>query len=92
MDKFLYNYFGLNENYIKNKSASLIQKTYRNYKNYSLQKKIDMIRYGNKLTNKTNLRINKEIMEENEFWKKQRKKIKNEKIKLILKDYEIITI
>ena len=92
MDKFLYNYFGLNENYIKNKSASLIQKTYRNYKNYSLQKKIDMIRYGNKLTNKTEARLNKEIMEENEFWKKQRIKIKNEKIKLILKDYEIITI
>ena len=31
-------------------------------------------------------------MEENEFWKNQRKKIKNEKIKLILKDYEIINI
>lgn len=92
MDKFLYNYFGLNENYIKNKNASLIQKTYRNYKNYSLQKKIDMIRYGNKLTNKTNLRINKEIKEENEFWKNQRIRIKNEKLNLILKDYQIITI
>ena len=33
-----------------------------------------MIRYGNKLTNKTEERLNKEIMEENEFWKNQRKK------------------
>lgn len=92
MDKFLYNYFGYNEDYIKNQSAILIQKTYRNYKNYNLQKKIDMICYGNKLTNKTNLRINKEIKEENEFWKNQRIRIKNKKINLILKEYEIITI
>ena len=92
MDKFLYNYFGINENYIQKQSAILIQKTYRNYKNYSLQKKIDMIRYGNKLTNKTDNQINKEIKEENEFWKNQRIRIKNEKIKLILKDYEIINI
>ena len=92
MDKFLYNYFGLNENHIKNQSAILIQQTYRNYKKYNLQKKIDMIRYGNKLTNKTEERLNKEIMEKNEFWKNQRIRIKNEKIKLILKDYEIITI
>ena len=92
MDKFLYNYFGFNENHIKNQSAILIQQTYRNYKKYNLQKKIDMIRYGNKLTNKTEERLNKEIMEENEFWKNQREKIKNEKIKLILKDYEIINI
>ena len=92
MDKFLYNYFGINENYIQKQSAILIQKTYRNYKNYSLKKKIDMIHYGNKLKNKTEEKINKEIMEENEFWKKQRIRIKNEKIKLILKDYQIIDI
>ena len=92
MDKFLYNYFGFNENHIKNQSAILIQKTYRNYKNYSLKKKIDMIHYGNKIKNKTEEKINKEIMEENEFWKNQRIRIKNEKIKLILKDYEIINI
>ena len=74
MDKFLYNYFGFNENYIKNKSAILIQNTYRNYKKYNLKKKIDMIRYGNKLTNKTNNKINQEIREENEFWNNQRMK------------------
>ena len=51
-----------------------------------------MIQHGNKLTNKTEERLNKEIMEENEFWKNQRIRIKNEKIKLILKDYEIIDI
>ena len=39
MDKFLYNYFGFNENHIKNQSALLIQHTYRNYKKYNLQKK-----------------------------------------------------
>lgn len=92
MDKLLYNYFGFNENYIKNQSAILIQHAYRNYKKYNLQKKIDMIQHGNKLTNKTEKRLNKEIMEENEFWKNQRIRIKNEKIKLILKDYEIINI
>ena len=70
----------------------LKQHTYRNYKKYNLQKKIDMIHHGNKLTNKTEERLNKEIMEENEFWKNQRIRIKNEKIKLILKDYEIIDI
>ena len=57
MDKLLYNYFGFNENHIKNQSAILIQHTYRNYKKYNLQKKIDMIRYGNKLTNKTEDKI-----------------------------------
>lgn len=92
MDKLLYNYFGFNENHIKNQSAILIQHTYRNYKKYNLQKKIDMIQHGNKLTNKTEKRLNKEIMEENEFWKNQRIRIKNEKINFILKDYQIIDI
>tara|TARA_B110001450_G_C17363387_1_gene376503 strand:- start:329 stop:607 length:279 start_codon:yes stop_codon:yes gene_type:complete len=92
MDKLLYNYFGFNENHIKNQNATLIQDTYRKYKKYNLQKKIDMIHYGNKLTYKTDNKINEEINEENEFWKNQRKKIKNEKINFILKDYEIIDI
>jgi len=90
MDLFLYNYFGYNEGYIKNKKARMIQKIYRNYKNYNLQKKIDMIKYGHKITNKTNDKINEEINDEHKFWKTQRIKIKSEKINLILKDYEII--
>lgn len=50
MVKFVYNYFGYNEIYIKNQNAILIQYTYSTCKNI-IYKKIDMIRYGNKITN-----------------------------------------
>ena len=90
MDFFLYNYFGYNEGYIKNKKARMIQNIYRNYKNYNLQKKIDMIKYGHKLTYKTNDNINQEINDEHKFWKTQRIKIKNMTIDIMLNNYKII--
>ena len=40
MDKLLYNYFGYNEDSFKNKNARLIQKTYRNYRRYNIEKKM----------------------------------------------------
>ena len=86
MDKFLYNYFGYNEEYIKNKSASLIQKTYRNYKNYKKNKISDYIKYFNILNSKTDKKLDEEINEEIDYWKNQRFLIKNK----ILGNYEII--
>tara|TARA_B100001142_G_C14319023_1_gene649675 strand:+ start:453 stop:746 length:294 start_codon:yes stop_codon:yes gene_type:complete len=96
MDKLLYNYFGYNEDYIKNKSASLIQKTYINYKSYQIQKKMDLIKYYKTLINKKNEKTekdeNEEIKEENDYWNKERIRVKSEKVNLILKDYEIVNL
>lgn len=86
MEKFLYNYFGYNKEYIKNKSASLIQKTYRNYKNYKKNKISDYIKYFHLFNSKTDSEIEKETEEEINYWKNQRYLIKNK----ILGNYEII--
>ena len=61
------------ENHIKNQKSLLIQHTYRNYKKYNLQKKIDMIRYGNKLTNKTEEKLNKFLWKKMNFEKSKKK-------------------
>lgn len=86
MEKILYNYFGYNEEYIKNKSASLIQKTYRNYKSYKKNKISDYIKYFHLFNSKTDSEIEKETEEEINYWKNQRYLIKNK----ILGNYEII--
>lgn len=86
MENFLYNYFGYNEEYIKNKSASLIQKTFRNYKTYKKNKISDYIKYFELFNSKSDLELEKEDEEEVNYWKNQRYLIKNK----ILGNYEII--
>ena len=86
MDKFLYNYFGYNEEYIKNKSALLIQKTYRNYKNYKKNIICDYIKYFDLFNSKSDSQIDKEDTEEMDYWRNERYLIKNK----ILGNYEII--
>ena len=86
MEKILYNYFGYNEEHIKNKSAYLIQKTYRNYKRYKKNKICDYIKYFDLFNSKTDLELEKEDEEEINYWKNQRYLIKNK----VLGNYEII--
>ena len=44
MDSFLHNIFGYNTDNYLNKSARIIQRAYRNYKNFQINKIIDIIR------------------------------------------------
>jgi hypothetical protein len=91
MDKLLYNYFGYNEDSFKNKNARLIQKTYRHYRMYNIEKKCDMMKYGKYLVYMNDKKLDNETKDELEYWKNKRHFIKNDnKIKVILKDYEII--
>lgn len=86
MDKFLYHYFGYNKDYILNKNAFLIQKTYRNYKHYKIKKTQDYIKYFSIFNNKTDKLLEKENLEDIDYWNNQRYLIK----KKILGDYIIL--
>ena len=86
MDNFLYNYFGYNKDYVLNKNASLIQKTYKNYKDYKIKKTQDYIKYFSIFNNKTDKQLEKENLEEIDYWNNQRYLIK----KKILGDYIIL--
>ena len=91
MDRVLYNYFGYNAESFQNENARLIQNTYRNYRRYNIEKKMDMMKYGKKLTYITDKNLDKENEEELKYWRSERNFIKNDnKINIILKDYEII--
>lgn len=86
MDNFLYNYFGYNEEYIKNKNALIIQRAYRNFKHYKKNKIADYIKYFNIFNNKSDEILNKEDNEELDYWDTQRYLIKNK----IIGNYVII--
>tara|TARA_Y100000389_G_C17046359_1_gene310611 strand:+ start:217 stop:483 length:267 start_codon:yes stop_codon:yes gene_type:complete len=88
MEKFLYNYFGYNKECIENNNAIVIQKAYRNFKNYKKKKLIDNIVYFNIFNNneKSNEELDKEYKEEIEYWENMRKSIKNK----ILDNYVFI--
>ena len=86
MHKFLYNYFDYRTYELYKISAVLIQKTYRNYKKYQIQKRLNSIKFlksESKLDKIYDIHINNEL----DFWKTSRNLIKNKKQ---LKDYDII--
>lgn len=79
MERFLYNYFGYNKEYIENNSAIIIQRAYRNFKDYKKKKQRDYVVYFNIFNNneKNDIELDKECKEDIDYWVKMRKKIKN---------------
>ena len=73
MDKYYFKYFGYKTNFFIHESAKKIQKVYRNYKEYQLKKRIDVIK---RLIPEKNINLEKEIVEENKYWETLRKFIK----------------
>ena len=81
MDKFYFKYFGFCTNNLKNVSAKKIQKAYKNYKDYQLKKRTDIIK---NLIPYENINYDDEIKEENKYWIALRKKIKYAKNYIII--------
>tara|TARA_B100000401_G_C52348108_1_gene504392 strand:+ start:79 stop:351 length:273 start_codon:yes stop_codon:yes gene_type:complete len=81
MDKYYFKYFGYKTNFLINESAKKIQKAYKNYKEYQLKKRIDIIK---NLISYENVNYDDEIKEENKYWIALRKKIKYAKNYIIV--------
>ena len=73
MDKYYFKYFGYKTNFLINESAKKIQKAYKNYKDYQLKKRIDVIK---NLIPEKNINLETEITEEKKYWETLRKYIK----------------
>ena len=74
MDTILFNVFGYKTNKLINDAVIKIQWTYKNYRNYQIKKRIDIIR--NLIPEKDN--YDKLLLEEIEYWNSQRNKIKKD--------------
>ena len=88
MKRFLYNYFGYNKKEIENKSAIIIQRSYRNYINYKKNILSDYIKYYSIFNSKkkSDKELDKECYEDMNYWKNMRILIKTK----ILRNYIII--
>ena len=74
MDTILFNVFGYKTNKLINDAVIKIQWTYKNYRNYQIKKRIDIIR--NLTPEKDN--YDKLLLEEIEYWNSLRNKIKKD--------------
>ena len=73
MDNLLYRVIGYKTDKYQNKSAIKIQKAYKNYRNYQINKRLDII---HNLIPENKKSINKENLEELLYWKEMRDIIK----------------
>ena len=78
MERFLYNYFGYNKEYIENTSASIIQRTWKKYEDYKKKKYYDSIKYYKIFNNKeqTDKELEQEYYEDMDYWISQRRLMK----------------
>ena len=80
MERFLYDYFGYNKENIETNKAIIIQRAYRNFKDYKKKKLNDNVVYFNIFNNnneKSNMELDRECNEDMDYWKNMRKLIKN---------------
>ena len=73
MDTLLFNIFGYKTNKLINDAVIKIQYTYKNYRNYQIKKRIDIIR---NLIPEKEENYDKLLLEETKYWNSLRNKIK----------------